>query len=79
MIKFRTVVDDAINESVVLEAEHAISGAHLMRILDRVCSERGAPKVIRTDNGPEFTGAAMLSWAYRRGIELRLIEPGKPN
>jgi putative transposase len=47
--------------------------------LDRVCSERGAPKVIRTDNGPEFTGAAMLNRAYRRGIELKLIEPGKPN
>jgi transposase InsO family protein len=29
--------------------------------------------------GPEFTGKAMLNWAHRRGIALRLIEPGKPN
>lgn len=79
VIKCLTVVDDATNESVVIEAEHAIGGQHLTRILDRVCSERGVPKVIRTDNGPEFIGAAMLSWAYRRGIELKLIEPGKPN
>jgi putative transposase len=35
--------------------------------------------VIRTDNGSEFTGAAMLTWAHRNGITLRLIEPGKPN
>ena len=35
--------------------------------------------MIRTDNGPEFTGKAMLTWAHRNGIELRLIEPGKPN
>jgi putative transposase len=40
---------------------------------------RGKPQVIRTDNGPEFTGKAMMVWAHRQGIELRLIEPGKPN
>jgi putative transposase len=39
----------------------------------------GVPQVIRTDNGPEFTGKAMMVWAHRQGIELRLIEPGKPN
>ena len=35
--------------------------------------------MIRTDTGPEFTGAAMLTWAQRNGITLRLIAPGKPN
>jgi transposase InsO family protein len=29
--------------------------------------------------GPEFIGKAMLTWAHRHGIALRLIEPGKPN
>ena len=29
--------------------------------------------------GSEFTGKAMLNWAYERGVTLRLIEPGKPN
>ena len=42
-------------------------------------AQRGTPAVIRTDNGPEFTGKAMLNWAHRKGIALRLIEPGKPN
>jgi len=31
--------------------------------------------MIRSDNGPEFTGKAMLTWAHRHGIALRLIEP----
>ena len=52
---------------------------HLTRVLDAVCSLRGKPQVIRTDNGPEFTGKAMMMWAHRQGVELRLIEPGKPN
>jgi putative transposase len=33
---------------------------------------------MRTDNGPEFTGQAFIAWTQRRGIEHRLIEPGKP-
>lgn len=51
----------------------------MTRILDEICSKRGKPAMIRTDNGPEFTGKSMLTWAHRQGITLRLIEPGKPN
>ena len=78
-IKCLVIVDDATHESVAIVADHAIGGDHLTRILDGICAQRGTPAVIRTDNGPEFTGKAMLNWAYRRGIALRLIEPGKPN
>ena len=78
-LKCLTIVDDATHESVGIAVEHSISGDHLTRILDGYCSLRGKPTVIRTDNGPEFTGKAMLTWAHRNGIELRLIEPGKPN
>ena len=46
--------------------------------MDRICAQRGKPEVIRTDNSKEFTGSAMLTWAHRNGITLRLIEPGKP-
>jgi putative transposase len=78
-IKCLVIVDDATHESVAIVAEHAIGGDHLTRILDGICAQRGTPAVIRTDNGAEFTGKAMLNWAHRRGVALRLIEPGKPN
>lgn len=78
-LKCLVVVDDGTHESVAIVPEHAIGGNHLTRILDGICSQRGTPAVMRTDNGPEFTGKAMLNWAHRRGIALRLIEPGKPN
>ena len=79
MLKILGIVDDGTTESVATHAEHAIGGAHLVRILDRICSSRGYPKVIRTDNAKEFTGRAMLTWAHEHGVKLRLIEPGKPN
>lgn len=78
-VKCLVIVDDATHEAVAIVPEHTIGGNHLTRILDGVCAQRGTPAVMRTDNGPEFVGKAMLNWAHRRGLALRLIEPGKPN
>ena len=78
-IKCLTVVDDATHESVAIVPEHAIGGRLVTRILDRLATTRGLPRVIRTDNGKEFCGRAMLTWAYDRQVTMRLIEPGKPN
>ena len=79
VIKCLTVVDDATHEAVAIVPERAIGGHALVRILDRLAVERGLPQAIRTDNGKEFCGRAMLSWAHARGVRLFLIEPGKPN
>lgn len=79
VIKCLTVVDDATHEAVVIEVERAISGMGVTRVLDRLARSRGLPRVIRSDNGKEFCGKAMVSWAHARGVQLRLIEPGKPN
>ena len=29
--------------------------------------------------GKEFCGKTMVTWAHERGVQLRLIQPGKPN
>jgi transposase InsO family protein len=78
-IKCLVVVDDATHEAVAVIPAHSIGGDHLVQLLDEVCARRGKPGVIRTDNGKEFTGKALLTWAHRNGVALRLIEPGKPN
>jgi transposase InsO family protein len=78
-LKCLAVVDDATAEAIVLEPRHSMSGRQVVELLDRVRIERGLPRVIRSDNGKEFTSKAMLSWAIERGVDLRLIEPGKPN
>ncbi len=79
VIKCLTIVDDATHESVAIVPERAIGGQHLTRILDQLATTRGLPRVIRTDNGKEFCGRAMLTWAHAHHVTLRLIEPGKPN
>ena len=79
VIKCLTVVDDATHEAVAVVPERAIGGLPLTRILNRLALHRGLPKAIRTDNGKEFCGRAMLTWAHERGVKLFLIEPGKPS
>ncbi len=79
VIKCLTVVDDATHEAVAVVPERAIGGHALTRILDRLAIQRGLPQAIRTDNGKEFCGRAMLTWAHERSVRLFLIQPGKPN
>jgi transposase InsO family protein len=59
--------------------ERAISGNGVARALDRLAMTRGLPQVMRADSGKAFCGKAMVTWACERGVQLRLIQPGKPN
>ncbi len=38
----------------------------------------GAPKYIRSDNGPEFIAKAIKRWIHGRGVETYYIDPGSP-
>ena len=77
-IRALTIVDDFTKESVDIVADHGISGHYVARAPDQAVRFRGRPIAIRTDQGPEFTGRAPDQWAYRNGVQLKLIEPGKP-
>jgi putative transposase len=77
-LKCLTIVDDCTKEAVDIVADTSIPGQYVARVLDRVAQFRGYPKAIRTDQGPEFTCRALDQWAYRNGVQLKLIQPGKP-
>ena len=40
---------------------------------------RGHPKALRLDNGPEFIAERFMAWCAERTIEVRHIQPGKPD
>jgi len=46
--------------------------------LEQIIEWRGAPQVIRCDNGPEYVSDRLSKWAEKRGIRLAHILPGKP-
>ena len=52
--------------------------AGVIEILLRLANERGAPRYLRSDNGPEFVSKALLRWATNESLSIALIDPGKP-
>jgi len=77
-LKCLTVADDFSHECVDIAVDYGIGGQYVTRLLDQAAIFRGYPKVVRTDNGPEFTSRAFMGWAQSHGIRHLLIEPGRP-
>ena len=77
-IKCLTCIDDFTKECLTITAAFGISGVQVTRILNSIALFMGYPATIRTDQGPEFTCRALEQWAFEHGVELRLIQPGKP-
>jgi putative transposase len=72
------IIDDYSRECPAIEVDTSLGGARVVDVLERLVDTRGLPKVITMDNDPEFAGRALDEWAYRRGVRLNFIRPGKP-
>jgi putative transposase len=77
-IRCLVIVDDYSRECLVIEVDTSITGARVAAVLDRIADGRGLPTSITVDHGPEFEGQVLDAWAYRRGVRLSFIRPGKP-
>ncbi|MET4221984.1 transposase InsO family protein [Bradyrhizobium sp. LB14.3] len=73
-----TVVDDCTRERLTLVADTSLSGARVVRELDRLMIERGKPKLVVSDNGSELASNAILAWADQSRVAWHYIAPGKP-
>ena len=73
-----TVVDNWSRQSPVLEVGFRMSGAIVGQALDRALTGVSGPRSITVDHGTEFQSRALEDWAYRRGVQLDFIRPGKP-
>jgi putative transposase len=72
------VLDEFTREALAIEVAASIPGARVTRVLDRVVATHGKPFEIIIDNGPEFIGKALDQWAFKHGVRLHFIRPGKP-
>ena len=77
-LRVLTVVDVFTRECLALETDTSLGSLRVIRVLEQIIAEHGAPQRIRSDNGPEFTSRPYLAWALERRVELLHIRPGKP-
>ena len=68
---FRTfnVIDEGNREGLRIEVGRSISSLRVTRIMSELVEFYG----------PELTAESFTEWAKGQGIELRFIQPGKPN
>lgn len=78
-IRILNVIDEANREALAVEAGISIPAARVVRVLEQLVEMYGAPAAVRCDNGPEFISGTFSNWCEEKKIEVRYIQPGKPD
>ena len=77
-IKCLTVIDEFTRECLAIDVAGSIRSSRVIEVLKRLISLHGAPRYLRSDNGPEFVSHAILEWLGTAHIDTALNDPGKP-
>ena len=77
-LKCLTIIDEFTRECLAIDVAGGIRSGRVIEVLAQLVSIHGAPRHLRSDNGPEFVAGAILRWLHTAQIETALIDPGKP-
>jgi putative transposase len=73
-----TIIDEFTRECLAIDVAGGIRSARGLEVLTQLVSVHGAPRYLRSDNGPEFVARDILRWLQAAEIETAFIDPGKP-
>src|SRR5205085_712496 len=76
--KILTVGDDFTRECLAIEVGTSFVAARVMRVLDRLVQQHGAPEYLKSDNGSEFIAHTLQACLASRGSRSHFIAPGSP-
>jgi putative transposase len=77
-LKCLTVIDEFTRECLAIDVAGSIRSGRVIEVLSKLVSVHGAPKYLRSDNGPDFVSRAVLRWLSQTQIDTACIDPGKP-
>lgn len=77
-LKWLTLVDEYTRECLALEVERGMTACQIIDIVAQVILIRGAPRFLRSDNGPEFIAQALRSYLEATQAGTLYIAPGAP-
>jgi putative transposase len=73
-----SVVDEYTRETHGLHVDRHIGAKKVCEVMKQLIGQHGAPRYIRSDNGPEFVANLMRDWLENEGIKTLYIDPGSP-
>ena len=77
-LKMLCVLDEYTRESLAIHVARNIGALEVIEVLQAIVKERGVPRYLRSDNGPEFIAGAVRDWLESQGIATLYIQPGSP-
>ncbi len=77
-IRILAVIDAHTREALSIAPRANFRAFDVVAELDRLARQRGRPKTLKVDNGPEFAGRMLDQWAHLNGVEIDFSRPGKP-
>jgi putative transposase len=77
-LKCLTVIDEFTRECLAIDVAGGIRSGRVIEVLTQLVSVHGAPRYLRSDNGPAFVARAIPRWLQAAQIETAYIDPGKP-
>ena len=73
------ILGEGVREGLAIAVDTSLPAERVVCVLEQVVAWRGQPQAIRRDNGPELIAECFMTWCAERAIELRSIQPGKPD
>ena len=77
-LKFLPIEDEFTRELLSIEVAWSITAHDVVETLRHLFAVRGAPRFIRSDNGPEFIARAVRAFLVESGVATLYIAPGSP-
>lgn len=76
--KILTVVDEYTRVPLLVHVARRINAREVIRLVSGLLREHGAPRHIRSDNGPEFIAKRLKKYLRDSGVDTLYVEPGSP-
>jgi putative transposase len=77
-IKLCNIVDEYTREALAIRVDRTCTAENVITVIEQLVTQRGTPKYLRADNGPEMIAWTLRDYCRLAGTQTAYIEPGSP-
>jgi putative transposase len=77
-LRILNVVDEYTRVALGVRVARRVTAADVIAELEELFARHGRPRLLRSDNGREFTSARLSEWLAEQGVGQAFVERGSP-
>jgi len=78
-VRTLNVLDESNRQSLAIDVATSVPSARVVRFMEQLIQMYGRPTAVRVDDGSELTAQTFVDSREQQAIELRHLQPGKPD